>query len=618
MDEQLLGLIKQKIKEGKTKEEIKLLFLSQGWLEEEIDKSFLIFSEELAALPGVISLFKETWLIYRKKIVTILGISFIPLTVSLILYFVLYFLSEGRLFAVNVSESFNFSLFFNLTISIFSAVIATIFQTWSYLALIYAIKDDQEVIGVKQSYVLSWNNIFSYWWIAFLMGTIAVCGVFLFAIPAIIFSIWFLFAPIILVTENIRGMSALLKSKQYVKGNLMSLAWRFFAIFFILSLFFIPVFLVMKLDNITLRIEDIFMYQGNFFSVASTIFSFAVFPFVIIYYFLIYNYLKKAKGNFVFIPNPKEKKMFIFIGILGIILPISLIVFSLFFIKQAFLNWDRIADERRSSDINLISMAMNIYYEENRRYPEITVTNGRINLPNIGQYLQAVPSDPGIGKIKGCNDVSGLPYLGVDNTIDRSKYCIFTCLNDGSFLAASQKGTTTLNRVPIGLNCWGEEETNEILSWKTYINDEYGFRMNYPENFFFDEPKIATTDCDYLNLSANQCPYIPVAGFNIEKEEDLEKAMVSGLIKIEKVRINETDYCLQQSIEGAAGSNYANYYYVTQKNDKCFVLNLIVKSINCGVFGSSEDENYKKCENENNIERQKLFNKIISTFKFSD
>jgi len=611
MNEELINLIKEKTKEGKSKGEIKNLFLSQGYSAEEIEQCFSFPSEVDLKLPGVVSLIKGTLLIYRKKLIVILGISSVTLLIGLALNFLLYFLPKENILNINISDSFNFGLFFYLSISVFSAIVAIIFQAWSYLALIYAIRDNQENVGIKQSYILSWNNILSYWWIAFLMGAISTCGFFLLIIPGIIFSIWFLFAPIILVMEGIKGMEALLKSKYYVKGKLVSLLWRFFAVFSVIFMLFGLLYFITNTNSLLLQ-------------AGGTIFSFIFFPFLIIYYFLIYTYLKKAKSDSFFIPDSKEKKIFIFVVILGIFLPILLTIGSLFLVKQAFTVWDRALDAKRTNDIQLINTAMNIYYQDKGQYPEITVTNGRINLSNIGQNLTEVPSDPGLGKIKGCNDVQGAPYFGFANTLNRDKYCIFACLSDGSFLSVSQNGVKILNKIPFDLDCQEEKAqkesetaTNEALDWKTYINNEYEFEMRYPESSFFPEPKMESFDCAYLNFS-EQCPYIKLSGSNIENDQDLESAVSKGLLKIEKININDTDYCLQQSSEVAAGSIYTTYYYTALKDGKCVSLNFVLHDVNdCIVFGLPGEEKYKECEN-GKILREEILNKIISTFKFSE
>ncbi|MCX6764665.1 MAG: hypothetical protein NTU58_03095 [Candidatus Nealsonbacteria bacterium] len=106
MNEELANLIKEKIKEGRNKEEIKNLLLSHGWSTEEIEQSFPAPPEGSLAFPGVIFILRETLLIYRKKIITILGISLVPLIAGLILNFLLNFLSDKNLLTINISDSF--------------------------------------------------------------------------------------------------------------------------------------------------------------------------------------------------------------------------------------------------------------------------------------------------------------------------------------------------------------------------------------------------------------------------------------------------------------------------------------------------------------------------------
>jgi len=51
---------------------------------------------------------------------------------------------------------------------------------WGQLALICAIKDSGENIGVIESYRRAWRKILSYWWVTFLTTSIVLGGSFLF------------------------------------------------------------------------------------------------------------------------------------------------------------------------------------------------------------------------------------------------------------------------------------------------------------------------------------------------------------------------------------------------------------------------------------------------------
>ncbi|MCD6550193.1 hypothetical protein J7K24_01455 [bacterium] len=111
-------------------------------------------------------------------------------------------------------------------------------------------------------------------------------------------------------------------------------------------------------------------------------------------------------------------------------------------------------DAKRISDIRQISLAMEKVYDNEGRYPEITTTtNGRIDIEIIG-HLDPVPRDIGYGTVVGCNDIKDAPYRGFNNTSDRSKYCIYACLEKGGFFAASHKGIKLLKKEPNSLDCW--------------------------------------------------------------------------------------------------------------------------------------------------------------------
>ncbi len=56
-------------------------------------------------------------------------------------------------------------------------------------------------------------------WVMFLQSLIVTGGLMFFLVPGFIFMVWFAFAPFIMFTEDVRGMEALLKSRQYVRGH---------------------------------------------------------------------------------------------------------------------------------------------------------------------------------------------------------------------------------------------------------------------------------------------------------------------------------------------------------------------------------------------------------------
>lgn len=264
----------------------------------------------IPALPGAIAILSEAWSVYKKRMKTFLGIMLIP-SVAMILLSIPW-IAVSLLGISSITELFLglFSFWIILLI-----LVGIILQLWGYLALIYAIKDSQENIGIKESYRRSRSQITSYLWIFTLSGLIVLGGFFLLIVPGIIFAVWFSFAVFLLIDENLRGMDALLKSREYIRGKWGSVFWRllFMGIIF-LTICFILMIIFHSLSGIL-----------------TPILSFLLSPLIMTYYFLVYKKVKALKGEFVFTPTRKKKLPFIFIGILGIILLISIIFSSLSF-----------------------------------------------------------------------------------------------------------------------------------------------------------------------------------------------------------------------------------------------------------------------------------------------
>lgn len=246
-------------------------------------------------LPNATILLKQSWEIYKKRFWVFLGIVIVPL-------FALS-LSASVLFPLRIKvgkfgvEFFNALSFKVLAIIFLFVLISAILHLWSQSALFCAVKDREENIGVKESFRQGWNKIASLFWIYLLSEFIIVVGSLLFFVPGLIFLIWFIFAPAVLIVENKKGFSALLASKEYVKGNWLAVFWRFLIFLFLMWLILSVISSIFGFVGIG-NINKINLYIG------CVLFA----PFSVIYLVLIYENLKKIKIDKPISQKPNEEK----------------------------------------------------------------------------------------------------------------------------------------------------------------------------------------------------------------------------------------------------------------------------------------------------------------------
>lgn len=251
----------------------------------------------LVELPGAMKILGQTWSIYKQRLGVFLGIMVIPILISVIT-------NAGFVFVLPRVAAISLELLTLLTIILFLIVFVS--SGWGHVALLYAIKDHQDKISIIEAYRRAWPKIISYWWLSFLMIFIIAGGMFLLVIPGIIFIIWFSLGAFILIAENLGGMNALLKSREYIKGRWLAVFWRFFFITFLLSFF---VFIFTFIFSAIPFKEEITQFLMGLF----------VLPLMMVYGFLIYTNLRALKGEIVFSPTKWQKAIFIIIGVVGII-----------------------------------------------------------------------------------------------------------------------------------------------------------------------------------------------------------------------------------------------------------------------------------------------------------
>lgn len=359
--EELLNFIKTQLKQGADKNEIKKTLLENGWSEADVNEAFSIVElgtvkkekKELpsspisnisnstsvscnynttGSLPNATSLLKEAWGIYKQKIWTFLGIQLILPILSGILVFALVFA-----LIIVFGASYFFSLFQTPGIpqkapdfsvgTIITFVIALVLvvavgviaQLIAQVGLLYAIKDRQEGIGIKEAYKRGWRKIRPYLWIQVIGGFATMAGFIFLIIPGIIMAVWFSLAIFVLASEDLRGTHAILKSKEYVKGYWGAVFWRI-------------IYLIVIMTVISIGLSTIFSIARipAVGSIANMILNIFLTPLFFIYYYLVYEKLKSLKGDLVFSPTSGQKNALTVVAIVGALI-IPLILGSIIF-----------------------------------------------------------------------------------------------------------------------------------------------------------------------------------------------------------------------------------------------------------------------------------------------
>lgn len=276
---------------------------------------------------GIFDLLKISLKILKERFWGFAGIILLPTFISAILLLAGIFAGGLSLIPLLLSRSQSrFPLGFPslgigfIVYIIVAVLVILICQSWGQVALFYAAASETK-IGIKEAFKKSWKKIFSFWWLNLLSGAVILGGYFLFLIPGLIFSVWFSLANFVLISENIGGMKALLKSREYVRGRWWAVAGR------IGFISIVPTFTIMLLSKILTEVcnsTGLKIFGG----IIGIIFSFVylLLPFLIIIFTAqVYFNLKALKGDFEFQPSLKSKLVFIIIGIFGaLVIPASI------------------------------------------------------------------------------------------------------------------------------------------------------------------------------------------------------------------------------------------------------------------------------------------------------
>lgn len=376
----VVDYIKSQLQKGQNKQDIINVLASSGWQMADIEEAFKYAQSDNSAapapvysnisggstaafLPGAGALLNEAWNLYRSRIKTFAGIIIIQMIagaiVAVVAVILLYLLASSMYgpvasavipvssvngnFSTTASPAIlasNISNFIKVTavfiIQFLGLIIPLIIiQIWGQAAMLFAIKDSAENISAIEAYKRSWRKIGSLFWVGLLSGIIIFGGFMFFAIPGIIFAVWFSLASYIVVSENIGGMNAMFKSREYIRGK----GWEVFGLLLVIFLIWVGIYVGVQFGTGILSAVFTAIGLGIVALILSFVIgvAFALFtPFMTVYSYLIYSHLREIKGDVAFEATTGKKIGYLAIGIIGILIGLGIFILPFLLLFRAF------------------------------------------------------------------------------------------------------------------------------------------------------------------------------------------------------------------------------------------------------------------------------------------
>lgn len=248
-------------------------------------------------LTDIGDLFQESWTLYKRRFFILIGLCLLGIAA-----FIAPVLLSAGLVSMTTSGGVTF-----VTIITIGILVGILCGIWCFGGFLCAVVD--EGLNLKAALARGQGMILPLAWVSLLSGFIICGGYMMLIIPGIIFSVWFVFAQFVLVEDDVRGMSALLKSKEYLRGQWFSVALRLLLIWAVSGL------------------VSVIPLVGPFLSLA-------FFPYVIIFHYLIFRDLRQLKGDVPFSCGTGDKLLWPGVALVGLVVVpailISIAGFSMF------------------------------------------------------------------------------------------------------------------------------------------------------------------------------------------------------------------------------------------------------------------------------------------------
>jgi hypothetical protein len=268
-------------------------------------------------LPGINELLSEAWKVFTIRFKSLLAtylwqivlflLAIVPAAILLIAGYALGYRSLEDLGAVEWVVM--------VLVGLFTMIALVYVQIWTQVALIVNILKRDTGVTYKESYKQGRLFVGPYFWTSFLTAVLVLGGLVLLIVPGILLALWTIFASVIVVAENRKGMDAIVASREYMRG----LAGKIIGRIIIVGLVCFAVFFGAT------AIISVIPMDENILNLISQILWIPLEIFMSVYFVLLYEKVKAIKGQ---VP-PTDKKMkrkYAWIAIAGVVLVPLLVV----------------------------------------------------------------------------------------------------------------------------------------------------------------------------------------------------------------------------------------------------------------------------------------------------
>ena len=248
---------------------------------------------EKKKLPGCRELFASSWNLYKDRFWDLISIGIISTLVLFV--FQLIFMVLGNV--KNISSAGVAAV--ALGIVNFAAILVVILVTiWASAAMLVSVSKSDQAISAVEAYRRAWVFVAKYFWVSILGALIVVCGTILLVIPGIYLMIALSMAPLIVINEfsEVTVVSALKKSREYVKGYWWPVLGRFLFLLVVLLGFGILLAIILFLPLTFLATLGP-QFNGIFRAVGNGVVDILLTPFSTAFWFMIYAGLKQVKQS---------------------------------------------------------------------------------------------------------------------------------------------------------------------------------------------------------------------------------------------------------------------------------------------------------------------------------